>query len=266
MRTYIWIMQWVLLWERALPDVRDGLKPIQRRILFAMEELGNRWNCVPHKNLQNCWEVMGKFLNFMVIVCWLQDVILNYITFSFPIVILLVDGHGNFAVGSGWWSTSGHVRYTEVRLSRLAGELLRRSDKDTVDFMPNLMNHCKQPTVVQSVFLIWYWSMALLELLLFKANKDFELWASAEVIDGVIKVIDNPDITIKELNKIILGFRIFLLDHNLRLGRYSKLIRLVEVELLRELNPKLSKMNNGKQRDYKVTELPYMVNKANSNY
>ena len=191
--------------ERALPDVRDGLKPVQRRILFAMEELGNRWN-VPHKkSARIVGEVMGKFhphgdsAIYDAMVRMAQPFSYRY---------LLVDGHGNFCSVDG--DPPAAMRYTEARLSRLAGELLRDLDKDTVDFMPNFDESLQQPTVLPSRFP---------NLLVNGASGIAVGMATnipphnlAEVIDGVIAVIDNPDITIKELNKII-PILIFLLEH-----------------------------------------------------
>lgn len=241
--------------ERALPDVRDGLKPVQRRILFAMEELGNRWN-VPHKkSARIVGEVMGKFhphgdsAIYDAMVRMAQPFSYRY---------LLVDGHGNFGSVDG--DPPAAMRYTEARLSRLAGELLRDLDKDTVDFMPNFDESLQQPTVLPSRFP---------NLLVNGASGIAVGMATnipphnlAEVIDGVIAVIDNPDITIKELNKIIPGPD--FPTGALILGRegIKQAYKTGRGRIITRAKSQIEQMNNGKQRII-VTELPYMVNKAN---
>ena len=133
--------------SRAIPDVRDGLKPVHRRILFAMNDLGNTYDH-PHKKCARIvGEVLGKYHPhgdssvYDALVRLAQD---------FSIRCPLVDGHGNFG------SVDGHPaaaqRYTEARLSRIAGEMLRDLDKDTVDFYPNFDDTLMQPTVLPARF------------------------------------------------------------------------------------------------------------------
>src|SRR6202789_2524495 len=128
---------------RALPDVRDGLKPVHRRVLFAMNELGNDWNRAYKKSARVVGDVIGKYHPhgdqsvYDAIVRMAQPFSMRY---------LLVDGQGNFGSVDG--DPPAAMRYTEVRMSRLAGELLADIDKETVDFTPNYDESESEPTVL----------------------------------------------------------------------------------------------------------------------
>ena len=128
---------------RALPDVRDGLKPVHRRVLFAMRELGNDWNRAYKKSARVVGDVIGKYHPhgdasvYDAIVRMAQPFSMRY---------LLVDGQGNFGSVDG--DPPAAMRYTEVRMSRLAGELLADIDKETVDFIPNYDESESEPTVL----------------------------------------------------------------------------------------------------------------------
>src|ERR671933_1378385 len=128
---------------RALPDVRDGLKPVHRRILYAMHELGLTARSGYRKSAAVCGEVLGKYhphgeaAVYDTLVRMAQDFAMRY-----P----LVDGQGNFGSVDG--DSAAAMRYTEVRMSRLAGELLADIDKETVNFNPNYDGTQKQPTVL----------------------------------------------------------------------------------------------------------------------
>ncbi len=129
--------------SRALPDVRDGLKPVHRRILFAMQELGMRYNSPYKKSARIVGEVLGKYHPhgdssvYDAMVRMAQDFSMRY---------RLVDGQGNF--GSVDDDPPAAMRYTEARLARIADEMLLDIDKDTVDFIPNFDDSLKEPTVL----------------------------------------------------------------------------------------------------------------------
>src|ERR671912_1768641 len=128
---------------RALPDARDGLKPVHRRILYAMHELGMRSNTAYKKSARIVGEVLGKFhphgdsAVYESMARMAQDFSMRY---------LLVDGQGNFGSVDG--DAPAAMRYTEVRMSRIAGELLADIDKETVDFVPNYDETQKEPRVL----------------------------------------------------------------------------------------------------------------------
>src|SRR6187200_2517405 len=127
---------------RALPDVRDGLKPVHRRVLYAMRELGNDWNKPYKKSARVVGDVIGKYhphgdaAVYDTIVRMAQPFSMRY---------LLVDGQGNFGSVDG--DMPAAMRYTEVRMSRLAGELLADIDKETVEFVPNYDESETEPSV-----------------------------------------------------------------------------------------------------------------------
>jgi DNA gyrase subunit A len=128
---------------RALPDVRDGLKPVHRRVLYAMSELGNDWNRPYKKSARIVGDVIGKYhphgdvAVYDTIVRMAQDFSLRY-----P----LIDGQGNFGSVDG--DPPAAMRYTEIRMTRIAGELLADIDSDTVDFVPNYDDTSKEPLVL----------------------------------------------------------------------------------------------------------------------
>lgn len=240
--------------DRALPDVRDGLKPVHRRILYAMYGLG----FTPDKAYRKCatttGEVMGKYhphgdaAIYESLVRMAQDFSLRH---------TLVDGHGNFGSRDG--DPPAAQRYTEARLSKIAMEMLSDINKDTVDFKPNYDDHEMEPVVLPSRF----------PNLLVNGSSGIAVGMATnipphnlgEVIDGVFRVIDNPDITPEELNKVIKGpdfptagvivGRQGIRDAY-RTGRGRIIVRAVA---------SIEQMNNQKQRII-VSELPYQVNKA----
>ncbi len=178
--------------SRAIPDVRDGLKPVHRRILFAMNDLGNTYD-KPHKKCARIvGEVLGKYHPhgdssvYDALVRLAQD---------FSIRAPLVDGHGNFG------SVDGHPaaaqRYTEARLSKIAGEMLRDLDKDTVDFCPNFDDTLMQPTVLPARFPNLLVNGA--EGIAVGMATSIPPHNLGEVIDGTVALLDNPEITIDEL-------------------------------------------------------------------
>jgi len=178
--------------SRALPDVRDGMKPVHRRVLFGMNEMGNNSN-KPHKKSANCvGEVMGKYHPhgdssiYGTVVRMAQDWSLRY---------TLVDGHGNFGSVDG--DGAAAMRYTEVRLSKIGEEMLRDIDKETVDFQPNYDNSRREPTVLPTRF----------PNLLVNGASGIAVGMATnmpphnltESINACVALIDNPELTIPEL-------------------------------------------------------------------
>ena len=240
--------------SRAIPDVRDGLKPVHRRILFSMGEL-NLFNDKPYKkSARIVGEVMGKYHPhgdssvYDALVRLAQD---------FSIRCPLVDGHGNFGSVDG--DPPAAQRYTEARLSKIAAEMLRDIDKETVDFYPNFDDTLMQPTVLPSRFP---------NLLVNGADGIAVGMATnipphnlGEVISGVEALIDDPDIDIDELIRIIpspdfpTGGIIMgrtAIKHAYKTGRGGIVVRgKAEIE----------ETENGRHRIV-ITELPYQVNKA----
>lgn len=183
---------------RALPDVRDGLKPVHRRILYAMHDMGMSHNSQYKKCARIVGEVLGKYhphgdaAVYDAMVRMAQDFSQRY-----P----LIDGHGNFGSVDG--DSAAAMRYTEARLSEIAEELLVDIDKDTVEFVNNFDNTLKEPSVLPSKF----------PNLLVNGSSGIAVGMATnipphnlgEVIDGIISYIDNPKITIKELMRKIKG-------------------------------------------------------------
>ncbi len=183
---------------RALPDVRDGLKPVHRRILYAMHELGISPDKPHKKSARVVGEVLGKYhphgdaAVYDTIVRLAQDFAIRY-----P----LIDGHGNFGSVDG--DSAAAMRYTEVRLSKIATELLADIDKETVDFSPNFDESLEEPQVLPARF----------PNLLVNGSAGIAVGMATnipphnlgEVIDGLVLLIDNPEATIKELMMVIKG-------------------------------------------------------------
>lgn len=240
--------------SRAIPDVRDGLKPVHRRILYSMGELNNFYDKPHKKSARIVGEVMGKYHPhgdssvYDALVRLAQDFSIRY-----P----LVDGHGNFGSVDG--DPPAAQRYTEARLSKIAELMLDDIDKETVDFYPNFDDTLMQPSVLPSRFP---------NLLVNGADGIAVGMATnipphnlTEVINGVQALIDNPDIDIEELIKIIpapdypTGGIIMgrtAIKHAYKTGRGGILVRgKAEIE----------ETSSGRERIV-ITELPYQVNKA----
>lgn len=183
---------------RALPDARDGLKPVHRRVLFAMRELGNDWNKPYKKSARVVGDVIGKYhphgdtAVYNTIVRMAQPFSLRY---------LLVDGQGNFGSVDG--DNAAAMRYTEVRMTKLAHELLADLDKETVDWVPNYdgteMIPEVLPTKVPSLLVNGSSGIAV------GMATNIPPHNLGEVIDGCLAIIDNPEISIDELMQFIPG-------------------------------------------------------------
>lgn len=243
--------------SRAIPDVRDGLKPVHRRILYSMHEMGLYNDKAFRKCARIVGDCMGKFHphgDFSVydaLVRLAQD-----FTINFP----LVDGHGNFGSVDG--DPAAAMRYTEARLTKLAAEMLKDLDKETVDFIPNFDGSEEEPVVLPSRF----------PNLLVNGSDGIAVGMAtnipphnlAEVIDGTIAMIDNPDITVDELMEyipapdfptggVIMGRS--GIKKAYQTGQGKIIIRSkCEIE-------EYGTGGNARQRIV-VTEIPYQVNKA----
>src|SRR5512145_385108 len=183
---------------RALPDVRDGLKPVHRRVLFAMHELSNDWNRAYKKSARIVGDVIGKYhphgdtAVYDTIVRMAQDFSLRY---------TLVDGQGNFGSVDG--DNAAAMRYTEIRMAKIAHELLADLDKETVDFGPNYDGSESEPLVLPAKF----------PNLLVNGSSGIAVGMAtnipphnlSEVIDGIIAVIENPNLSFAELLALIPG-------------------------------------------------------------
>ncbi|MBI3343615.1 MAG: DNA gyrase subunit A [Gammaproteobacteria bacterium] len=241
---------------RALPDVRDGLKPVHRRVLFAMQELGNDWNKPYKKSARVVGDVIGKYhphgdtAVYDTIVRMAQPFSLRY---------MLVDGQGNFGSVDG--DSPAAMRYTEVRMSRIAHEMLADLDKETVDFVPNYDESEREPAVLP----------ARIPNLLINGSSGIAVGMATnipphnliEVVNACLALIDNPSMDIPALMKYIPGpdFPTAAIINGARgiheayhTGRGRIYVRArTEIEI--------DEHRGGKQSII-VTELPYQVNKA----
>ena len=240
---------------RALPDVRDGLKPVHRRVLFAMRELGNDWNKAYKKSARVVGDVIGKYhphgdtAVYDTIVRMAQPFSMRY---------LLVDGQGNFGSVDG--DAPAAMRYTEVRMSRLASELLADIDKETVDFVPNYDESESEPTVLPT----------RVPNLLVNGSSGIAVGMATnipphnltEVVDACVALIDRPEITIPELMEfipgpdfptagIINGAREIYTAYTTGRGR-----------ILVRARTEVEEIDDHGREAIIVTELPYQVNKA----
>lgn len=240
--------------QRALPDVRDGLKPVHRRILYAMNEAGMLPNKAYKKSARIVGDVLGKYHPhgdysvYDAIVRLAQDFSTRY---------LMVDGHGNFGSVDG--DPPAAMRYTEVRMGKIAVEMLRDIEKDTVDFIPNYDESLKEPTVLP----------AKVPALLINGSAGIAVGMATnipphnlgEVVDACVMLIDNPDATIDQLMTAIkgpdfpTGAKILGLS-GIRQA-YTTGRGVVKVRAKTHVEP----MPKNKNRIV-VTEIPYQVNKA----
>ncbi|MEP7314073.1 MAG: DNA gyrase subunit A, partial [Pseudomonadota bacterium] len=240
---------------RALPDVRDGLKPVHRRVLYAMRELGNEYNKPYKKSARVVGDVIGKFhphgdsAVYDAIVRMAQPFSMRY---------LLVDGQGNFGSVDG--DAPAAMRYTEVRMSRLAHELLADIDKETVDFVPNYDESESEPAVLP----------ARVPNLLINGASGIAVGMATnipphnlnEIVSALLAVIDDPEITLAGLMQhvpgpdfptagIINGAQEIVTAYKTGRGRLSIRGR-----------THFEDVGKGDRQAIIITELPYQVNKA----
>jgi len=243
--------------SRAIPDVRDGLKPVHRRILYAMHDMGLYNDKAYRKCARIVGDCMGKYHPhgdssvYDALVRLAQE-----FTISFP----LVDGHGNFGSVDG--DSAAAMRYTEARLTKLAAEMLRDLDKETVDFIPNFDGSEEEPTVLPARY----------PNLLVNGSDGIAVGMAtnipphnlAEVIDGTIAMIDNPEITIDELMEYIPAPD--FPTGGLIMGRSGirQAYRTGQGKIVIRSRCEIEEYTSGGQIRSRiiVTEIPYQVNKA----
>ncbi|NML26067.1 DNA gyrase subunit A [Zoogloea dura] len=239
---------------RALPDVRDGLKPVHRRVLFAMHELGNDWNKAYKKSARIVGDVIGKYHPhgdqsvYDTIVRMAQHFSLRY---------MLVDGQGNFGSVDG--DSAAAMRYTEVRMAKIGHELLADIEKETVDFGPNYDGSEKEPLVLP----------ARIPNLLINGSGGIAVGMATnipphnltEVVDGCLRMLQEPDVSIDELIKIIpapdfptagLIYGLSGVHEGYRTGRGRVVMR---------ARTHFEDIGKGDRQAIIVDEIPYQVNK-----
>ncbi len=239
---------------RALPDARDGLKPVHRRVLFAMHELNNDWNRAYKKSARIVGDVIGKYhphgdtAVYDTIVRMAQDFSLRH---------MLVDGQGNFGSVDG--DNAAAMRYTEIRLSKIAHEMLDDLDKETVDFAPNYDGSEKEPTVLP----------ARLPNLLVNGSSGIAVGMATnipphnlnEIVDACLHLLKSPEATVDELMEIVpapdfptagIIYGINGVREGYRTGR-GKVVMRAKVHF--------EDIDRGTRQTIIVDELPYQVNK-----
>ncbi len=239
---------------RALPDVRDGLKPVHRRVLFAMHELSNDWNRAYKKSARIVGDVIGKYhphgdtAVYDTIVRMAQDFSLRY---------MLVDGQGNFGSVDG--DNAAAMRYTEIRMSRIAHELLADIDKETVDFGPNYDGSEDEPLIMP----------ARIPNLLINGSSGIAVGMATnipphnlnEVLDACFALLANPDMSVDELIDIVPGpdfptagiiYGTSGVREGYRTGRGRVVMR---------GRTHVEDMERGNRQSLIIDELPYQVNK-----
>jgi len=240
---------------RALPDVRDGLKPVHRRALYAMYDMSNTWNNAYKKSARVVGDVIGKYhphgdvAVYDTIVRMAQDFSMRY---------LLVDGQGNFGSVDG--DPPAAMRYTEIRMTRMADEILADLEKDTVDFVPNYDDSLQEPAVLPS---------RIPNLLVNGASGIAVGMATnipphnlSEVIDGLVAMVENPGIGIEEIMTYIPGpdFATGAYIHGREPIRQAYREGRGAIQMRAKLYTETVK-RTGKEQII-VREIPFMVNKA----
>ncbi|WP_407645390.1 DNA gyrase subunit A [Halanaerobium kushneri] len=239
---------------RALPDVRDGLKPVHRRILYALDDLGMTHTKPHKKSARIVGEVLGKYhphgdtAVYDTMVRMAQDFSYRY---------MLVDGHGNFGSIDG--DSAAAMRYTEARMAPIASEMMTDINKDTVDFIPNFDESLEEPEVLPARF----------PNLLVNGTSGIAVGMSTsipphnlgEVIDGVIKLINNPEITTKELMGTIKGPDFPTGGQIMGRGSIYKAYKNGRGKLTVRAKTRVEDLSVNRKQII-VDELPYQVNKA----
>ncbi len=241
---------------RAIPDARDGLKPVHRRVLYAMYEMGNRYNRPYKKSARIVGDIIGKYhphgdaAAYDTIVRMAQDFSMRYV---------LIDGQGNFGSVDG--DPPAAMRYTEIRMSRIADELLADLEKETVNFVPNYDDSLTEPTVLpaKAPFLLLNGTSGIAV----GVTTNIPPHNLGEVVDGTIALVRNPEITIQQLLKHVQGPDFptagFIngregIIQAYTTGRGSIRMR---ARALIERNARSDR------ESIIITEIPYQVNKAN---
>ena len=239
---------------RALPDIRDGLKPVHRRVLYTMSVIGVAWNRPYKKAARIVGDCMGKYhphgdsAIYEALVRMVQEFSLRY-----P----LVDGQGNFGSIDG--DPAAAMRYTEARLAKIAHEMLADIDKDTVDFVPNYDENEQEPVVLP----------ARIPNLLVNGSSGIAVGMAtnipphnlSEVVDGLAMLIDNPEATVDDLMKVIPGPDFPTRGYIYGRGGIREAYTTGRGIITLRAKAHVEKMRGGREAII-VTELPYQVNKA----
>jgi DNA gyrase subunit A len=239
---------------RALPDIRDGLKPVHRRVLYTMQSLGLAWNRAYKKSAKVVGEVLGKYHPhgdspvYEALVRMVQEFSLRY-----P----LVDGQGNYGSIDG--DPPAAYRYTEARLAKIAHEMLADIDKDTVNFVPNFDESEQEPTVLPTK----------IPNLIVNGSSGIAVGMAtnipphnlSEVIDGLVMLVDNPDTTIQELMKVIKGPDFPTRGYIYGTAGIADAFTTGRGTITLRAKAHAEKMRGGREAII-ITELPYQVNKA----
>ena len=241
--------------SRALPDVRDGLKPIHRRILYGMSELGSHWNRPYKKSARIVGDVMGKYHPhgdasiYDALVRMAQDFSMRH---------ELVDGQGNFGSVDG--DRAAAMRYTESRMTKLSGEMLKDLEKNTVDLQPNFDETLTEPTVLP----------ATVPTLLINGSEGIAVGMATkipphnmnEIINGLVALIDNKNLTTVELMEHIKGPDFPTAGLILGVDGLKQAYETGRGKIKMRARAHIETTKNGKD-SIVITELPYQVNKAN---
>jgi DNA gyrase subunit A len=241
--------------SRALPDVRDGLKPVHRRVLYGMNELGLAYNRAYKKSARIVGEVMGKYhphgdkAVYDTMVRMVQDFSLRY-----P----LVDGQGNFGSVDG--DSPAAMRYTEARMARIAGEMLRDLDKETIDLMPNFDDTLEEPTVLPAAF----------PNLLVNGTAGIAVGMAtnipphnlSEIVTGIKLLIDNPEVEIHELMRHIAGPDFPTGGFIMGIDGIRQAYETGRGKITMRGRAIVEQLRNGKEAII-ISEIPFQVNKAN---
>ena len=240
--------------SRALPDVRDGLKPVQRRILYSMHEMNIGPDKAYRKSARIVGDTMGKYHPHGDSSIYGA---LVYLAQPWNMRTVLVDGHGNFGSMDG--DDPAAMRYTEARMSKIAVEMLRDLEKDTVDMVDNYDGQEKEPTVLPSRY----------PNLIVNGSSGIAVGMATnvaphnlgETIDGIFAVMDNPEITATELMNYMKGPDFPTGAYILGRSGIRQAFETGRGSVIMRAKTKIEEMPNGKSRIV-VYELPYMVNKA----
>src|SRR5262245_17458389 len=239
---------------RALPDIRDGLKPVHRRVLYAMQELGLVWNRPYKKAARGVGEVLGKYHPhgdspvYEAIVRMVQEC---------PLRDRLVDGQWTFGSIDG--DPPAAMRYTEARLAKIAHEMLQDIDKETVDFVPNFDESLEEPTVLP----------ARVPNLLINGSSGIAVGMATnipphnltEVIDGLVALVDDPETSVEKLMKVVKGPDFPTAGYIYGTGGIREAYTTGRGAITLRAKAHAEKLRGGREALI-ITELPYQVNKA----
>ncbi len=240
---------------RALPDVRDGLKPVHRRVLYAMYDMGNSWNNPYKKSARLVGDVIGKYHPHGDVAVY--DTIVRMAQ-HFSMRYLLVDGQGNFGSVDG--DPPAAMRYTEIRMAQMAGEILSDIEKETVDFVPNYDDSLNEPTVLPS----------RIPNLLINGGSGIAVGMATnipphnlgEVVDGLVAMVEKPDISVDELINYIPGpdFPTGAYIHGRETIRQAYRTGRGSIQMRARLSTETVKRTGREQ--IIIQEIPFLVNKA----